>query len=139
MVYKKIFELSRSATRYSTPTNKKTYNQATKYVKSRVLHWPSAYASGMVVKRYKMLMAKKGQKPYVENKKNGKKLLSRWFKEKWIDIATGKPCGSVRGKMVPYPTCRPSIRISKGTPVTFGELSRKQIKNRIQTKMKKYL
>ena len=39
--------------------------------------------------------------------------LDRWFKEKWVDVKTGKPCGrksaskSKRG----YPACRPSKRI----------------------------
>jgi hypothetical protein len=51
--------------------------------------------------------------------------LDRWFKEKWIDIKTGEPCGrksaskSSRG----YPACRPSKRVSEDTPKTVGEMS----------------
>ena len=33
--------------------------------------------------------------------------LTRWFKEKWVDVKTGKDCG--RGKDEkgrPYPACR---------------------------------
>ncbi len=46
--------------------------------------------------------------------------LRRWFKEKWVDVKTGKPCGrsdkekSKRG----YPYCRPSKRVSSKTPAT---------------------
>ena len=38
--------------------------------------------------------------------------LNRWFKEKWVDIKTGKPCGRSGGeKRNGYPACRPSKRI----------------------------
>ena len=45
--------------------------------------------------------------------------LTRWFKEKWVDVKTGKDCG--RGKDEkgrPYPACRPSKRVNKKTPKT---------------------
>ena len=51
--------------------------------------------------------------------------LDRWFKEKWVDVKTGKPCGrksaskSKRG----YPACRPTKRVSKDTPKTVSEMS----------------
>ena len=54
--------------------------------------------------------------------------LDRWFKEKWVDVKTGKKCG--RGKNEkgrPYPACRPSKRVSSKTPKTKGEMSRKEI------------
>ena len=51
--------------------------------------------------------------------------LNRWFKEKWVDIKTGKPCGRSSGeKRKGYPACRPSKRISKVTPTTASELTR---------------
>ncbi len=37
--------------------------------------------------------------------------LRKWFKEKWVDVKTGKPCGrkSAKGKSKrPYPACRPA-------------------------------
>ena len=37
------------------PANKKLYARAVKHVKSKVKAWPSAYASGQVVQRYKRL------------------------------------------------------------------------------------
>ena len=54
--------------------------------------------------------------------------LDRWFKEKWVDVKTGKKCG--RGKNEkgrPYPACRPSKRVSSKTPKTRGEMSREEI------------
>jgi len=51
--------------------------------------------------------------------------LNRWFKEKWVDIRTGKPCGRSTGeKRKGYPACRPSKRISKDTPTTASELTK---------------
>ena len=38
--------------------------------------------------------------------------LRRWFKEEWVDVKTGKPCGRQKGeKRGGYPACRPSKRI----------------------------
>ena len=38
--------------------------------------------------------------------------LRRWFKEKWVDVKTGKPCGRQKGeKRKGYPACRPSRRV----------------------------
>ena len=49
--------------------------------------------------------------------------LTRWFKEKWVDVKTGKPCGRSKGESRAYPACRPSKRISSKTPKTAGEMS----------------
>ena len=37
--------------------------------------------------------------------------LQRWFKEKWVDVRTGKPCGRQKGESRAYPYCRPSMRV----------------------------
>ena len=53
--------------------------------------------------------------------------LKRWFKEKWVDVKTGKDCG--RGKDEkgrPYPASRPSKRVSSKTPKTTSEMSSKE-------------
>ena len=49
--------------------------------------------------------------------------LTKWFKEEWVDVKTGKPCGrksAKKGKSKrPYPACRPkkvASRISKSEP-----------------------
>ena len=49
--------------------------------------------------------------------------LKRWFKENWVDVKTGKPCGRQKGEKRGYPACRPSKRVSSKTPKTAGEMS----------------
>ena len=50
--------------------------------------------------------------------------LRRWFKEEWVDVKTGKPCGRQKGeKRKGYPACRPSKRISKDTPKPTKEMT----------------
>ena len=49
--------------------------------------------------------------------------LTRWFKEKWVDVKTGKPCGRSKGEKRGYPACRPSKRVSSKTPKTTSEMS----------------
>ncbi len=42
--------------------------------------------------------------------------LTKWFKEEWTDLKTGKPCGrkSAKGKSKrPYPSCRPKAVAAK--------------------------
>ena len=52
--------------------------------------------------------------------------LDRWFKDKWVDVKTGKPCGRKKGESRAYPACRPSKRISSKTPKTTSEMSSKE-------------
>ena len=52
--------------------------------------------------------------------------LDRWFKEKWVDVKTGKPCGRQKGDQRGYPACRQSKRISSKTPKTTSEMSAKE-------------
>ena len=49
--------------------------------------------------------------------------LARWFKEEWVDIKTGKPCGRKKGEDRSYPACRPKKRVSSKTPKTASEMS----------------
>ena len=49
--------------------------------------------------------------------------LDRWFKENWVDVKTGKPCGRSKGENRAYPACRPKKRVSSKTPKTVGEMS----------------
>ena len=35
--------------------------------------------------------------------------LRRWFKEEWVDVKTGKPCGRSKGEKRGYPACRPTM------------------------------
>ena len=49
--------------------------------------------------------------------------LKRWFKEKWVDVRTGKPCGRTKGEKRGVPYCRPSKRVSSKTVKTASEMS----------------
>jgi hypothetical protein len=112
-------------------TNTKLYNSIVEKVKKRVSRWPSAYASGQVVREYKAIM---GDKAY-RGPKPVKKGLDRWYKEKWVDIGTGKPCGSVKTSGY-YPMCRPSKRITSKTPMTNKELTTAQKRKLVTLKQK---
>jgi hypothetical protein len=54
--------------------------------------------------------------------------LTRWFKEKWIDVCTGKKCGRQKGSTRKYPYCRPSVRVNSQTPKKASQLTRSEIK-----------
>ena len=60
--------------------------------------------------------------------------LKRWFKEKWVDVRTGKPCGRKKGEGRGTPYCRPSKRISSKTPKTAGEMSAAEKAKKIREK-----
>ena len=62
--------------------------------------------------------------------------LKRWFKEKWVDVRTGKPCGRRKGEKRGTPYCRPSKRVSSKTPVTKGEMTASQKRSRVAQKKK---
>ena len=60
--------------------------------------------------------------------------LKRWFKEEWIDVRTGKPCGRTKGDGRGVPYCRPKKRISSKTPKTASEMSAAEKKKKIAEK-----
>jgi hypothetical protein len=108
----------------NVPRDPVLYAKVVETIKARVQRWPSAYASGMVVREYKRMMLLEGREPYYGKKTNAEEMnpLTRWFKEKWIDIATGKPCGRKKEEKH-YPTCRPTVKISNQTPLLASQLS----------------
>ena len=98
--------------------------------------WPSAYLSGKLVQEYKAQMEKRGKKPYKSGSPSKKSSsLGRWYKEDWINISTGKPCGDVKTKTY-YPTCRPRKKITEDTPRTARTLTAEQKKRMIKLKQK---
>jgi Family of unknown function (DUF5872) len=111
-----------------TPTNLKLYNDIKEKVKNSVNKWPSAYASGMLIKQYKDA----GGTFANDNKP---KRLKQWFAEDWRDIKTGKPCGSVRSDNY-YPVCRPTVKVNMNTPKTIHELSNKEVSKAVKEKQK---
>jgi len=67
------------------------------------------------------------QSPFKKVRKTEKGAsLKRWFKEEWIDVRTGKPCGRTKGDGRGVPYCRPKKRISSKTPKTASEMSAKE-------------
>jgi hypothetical protein len=112
--------------------NKNLYNSIKKKVKARSKVWPSAYASGRLVREYKS----KGGKYRCEFGS-----LDRWFKEKWVNVCKPKgkgyaTCGRSKSSKRGYPYCRPLKRISSDTPTTVGELSKAKIKKMCSKKRK---
>ena len=145
----------------NVPVNTKLYEQVKTQAKRKFDVWPSAYASGWLVKTYKArggtYRVQDGKNKQSEGpakkqsegpaKKQAEKPLARWYDEKWVDVCryleTGKltPCGrrSTRQRATmsrdeKYPYCRPSIRISEKTPKTLDEISREELERRCRVK-----
>jgi hypothetical protein len=118
------------------PTNPKLYARVKSMAKKKFNVWPSAYASGWLVKEYKRRGGKySGAKP---SKSTG---LTRWFAEKWINVCKlpkkvpcGRPKTNVRDWKKKYPYCRPSKKINKGTPKIAAKLTAAQIQSRCKRK-----
>ena len=114
----------------SIPSDKKMYDK----IKQKIyIKYPihSAYRSGMLVKEYKKQFSKvygERKSPYKNPKQKQIIGLTRWFKEKWMSD-TGKI--GYTNKTSVY---RPSVRITKNTPVTWNELSPNEIKKAKKSK-----
>ena len=127
---------SRRKSKSPEPTNPRLYEKIKGEIKRKVKAWPSAYASGMLVKEYK----KKGGK-YAGAKPSNSTGLTRWFDEKWINVCRlpkkvpcGRPNTNIRDWKKKYPYCRPSKKIAKGTPMIASELTTAQIRSRCKRK-----
>jgi len=83
--------------------NQKLYDKVKKEANQKY-EKPSAYKSGFIQKRYKELGG-----TYTDD--NKPKKLERWFDEKWEDVGG-----------MEYPTYRPTVRISKETPLLPDEI-----------------
>ena len=120
----------------STPIDIKLYNKVKSDAKKKFKIWPSAYASGWLVKEYK----RRGGRYKGKKDKNSK--LSQWFLEKWVNICSspmkkcGRPTTTISNWKKDYPYCRPSKRINKSTPKTVNELSKSDIRKRCSQKRK---
>ena len=97
--------------------NKQLYQKA-KQIADEKYSKPSAYKSGYIVKLYKEMGG-----TYTDD--NKPKHLKRWFKESWGDV----------GKL-DYPVYRPSIRVSKKTPLLMSEIEPKNLNDQIKLKQK---
>jgi hypothetical protein len=93
------------------PKNAALYERVKKSIKMK----PSAYRSGLIVKKYKQLGGTYiGPKPRLTG-------LSRWFAENWKSD-TGKYRYTSKSSVY-----RPTKRVTSRTPKTFSELTRSQV------------
>lgn len=112
------------------PANARLYAAVKREASSRFLAPTSAYKSAWIVREYK----KRGGTYVGGRTREG---LKRWFREKWVDVATRKPCGRrSSGTKGPYPLCRPSVRVTKKTPATVRELSAATLRRARARKLK---
>lgn len=138
----------------NVPTNKKLYEKVKKEAKSKFKVWPSAYASGWLVRTYKQRGGKyKKTSPkrksrrrrsvkmrYSKKKTSIRKTgLGRWFSEEWIDVCQLPkivPCGrkSARNSSRKYPYCRPRYKVTSKSPRTANTFSKAEIAKRCKKK-----
>lgn len=104
----------------SEPTDKSLYNRVKREIYKKMPK-TSAYRSGLLVKTYKERFKKKygnKKKPYKGKKtKDG---LTRWYKEDWR-TRDGSKTYKKKGDYL-----RPTKKVSKKTPATMSELSKKE-------------
>lgn len=112
------------------PKDNKLYEKIKKDIYKQI-PTNSAYRSGLIVKKYKAEYFKKHKSTdaYIGNKKNNG--LKRWFAEKWTN-QRGEIGYKKKGDIY-----RPTIKVSKDTPKTFNELSKKAINAAIKEKKTK--
>lgn len=143
----------------NVPINKALYQRVKREAKRKFKVFPSAYASGWIVKtykqkggKYKVVSDKRRSRKSKRRSRKGKRRsrksktrkssrtgISRWFKEKWIDacqLPKRVSCGRKKSQKKNYPYCRPSVRVSPQTPKTIREIGRKELKKRCSRKRK---
>ena len=117
------------------PKDKKLYARVKRMADGRFDAPTSIYKSSWIVQKYKSLGGL-----YTTKVKPTNTGLARWFKEKWVDLkrpvpsgrqskAAYMPCGrpSAKKTKLAYPLCRPSVRVTKKTPKTYKEISKKSL------------
>lgn len=93
------------------PKNPTLYEKVKKSIRMK----PSAYRSGLIIKKYKQLGGTFiGPKPRLSG-------LSRWFAENWKSN-TGKYRYTSKSSVY-----RPTRRVTSKTPMTFSELTKSQV------------
>ena len=124
---------SAASSKRKTRTKRKGHNEPkdeTLYskIKSKVyreIPKHSAYRSGILVQRYKEAYKDRhgsNSSPYTGKKKGSReKGLRRWFAEKWLNQRMEV------GYKYKSDIYRPTRRRTKGTPITHGELSKREI------------
>lgn len=61
--------------------------------------------------------------------------LGKWFKEKWVDVKTGEPCGRSKGqkRSRPYPACRPKAAADKMSASEKKRMANKKTSSKRQS------
>lgn len=116
----------------ATFIDKKLHEAVKKEADALFLAKTSIYKSSWITREYK----KRGGRFIGDKPKNTG--LTRWFKEKWVDITrpNNSPCGRKKASLNNYPLCRPLNRITKDTPKTLNEINTKIITKNIKLKQK---
>lgn len=105
------------------PEDQKMYDRVKKRIYKKMPKH-SAYRSGILVKEYKAAFKKKyGNKSPYKGKKKKSAPLRRWFREDWR-TQDGKKTYKKKGDIF-----RPTKKVSKKTPATMSELTKKQKKD----------
>ena len=111
------------------PADPALYARIQRAVQSEVRRWPSAYASGLVVQRYK---AAGGEyEPGCPRRAGG---LTQWFNEQWVDVCRPSlpACGRRTAGMTKaeyrraYPKCRPLAVAQRMTPAERAKSCRRK-------------
>ena len=111
------------------PKDKELYEKIKNEITSK--YKPSAYRSGMIVRKYKEEYYKKHKNNNAYSGDRNNSNLKRWFDEKWTN--QNKGTGYTKNGDI----YRPTIRINNKTPTTFNELTQQQIKKAQQEKKTK--
>ena len=120
----------------SIPLDRELYEKVKRETIKKFDVYPSAYANGYLVKRYKELGGRYSSR---SSRKNSN--LKRWYDEQWVDISRPRKnsvgyekCGRKSSRSGKYPVCRPSVRASSQTPLTVRELSKRRRSSAIRRK-----
>ena len=125
----------------AAPTDPRLYQQVKNEAKARFAVWPSAYASGWLVREYKKRGGRFQEGNHASRTSSSSRPLERWYEEKWVNVCVPSrpPCGrskstgNAKGDSS-YPYCRPSVRVSPQTPITVDQLTPAQIAKRCARK-----
>lgn len=119
------------------PKDKKLYETVKRMADRKFLSRSGVHRSSWIVREYKKRGGKfKGSRP----KNSG---LKRWYREKWVDLNSpirkrGKVVGyrkcGTNSRSKRYPLCRPTKRMSRSTPRTVSQLSKRSIRKAKQDK-----
>jgi hypothetical protein len=120
-------------TRHRIPIDSDLYEAIVEEAKARFAVWPSAYASGWVVKTYK----ERGGR-YGGGGRGQDTGLVKWFGEEWVDLSRPihdedgnlvgyEPCGRKRSTTpADYPKCRPFAEAVWMTPAEIKDAVRRK-------------